>query len=209
MNNMARPKKEETKKAEEPKKEVALTPATLENMPVTDKMKTYEEILSNQTKLRNELEEVKDQILEVLKPLGKSFSDYYGEKDLHVYKKRQVDEKIYEFATRLGRTVGDLIANGKTAESSLEEFIGAEAYGKLKLIADEHSIQQYGKSGAIDKPASEHAWKSYSSLIKHYNGLKGDLLKEDRRLEEAEKYLSYVTKLSDVANKTAKLYLRK
>ncbi len=181
-----------------------LTPATLENMPVGQKIAAYEQILSDQAQLSEKLIELVKEGNKVLEPAGIQFSGLYLKRDVKVPQKRNVDKILYAFAQRVGRTVSDLLANGSTSETTLEAYLGNEAYAKLKAIANEYSIQGYG-SKDIDEKASEKVWLEYTKVRDEHQVVSEQLAKSNRRMEQANQYVGYVQKLAEVASKTRKL----
>ncbi len=184
-----------------------LTPATLEQMPVGKKINEYESILKKQSLLQDKLFAKKKEIEEAVAPSGKSFSEYHQQHDLRVFKKREGDPKVAAFATRFGSSLAEILANGTASEHSLESYLGKDAYAKLKAIADEFSIMQYGEKN-VDESATDMVWQVYSRLIKEYRGLKEQLEKANREMQQADQYVTYVQRLAEVANKTQKLMLK-
>jgi len=173
-------------------------------MPVTQKITAYEEILKDQVLYTEKLEEIRKRGNTVLEPSGMTFTDYLPKSEVKVVKKREVDPTLYAFAQRIGNTVSTLIANGSTSDTSLEEYLGTDAFAKLKAIASEHSIQGYG-SKQVDEKATEKVWQEYTKVREEYQEAKEQLEKVNRRMEQANQYVSYVQKLADVASKTKRL----
>jgi uncharacterized protein (DUF3084 family) len=186
------------------KKLTDLTPATLENMPIGQKISAYEQILSDQAHYTEKLAEIEKRGNEVLEPAGKTFTHYLQRSDVIVPKKRDVDPTIAAFAQRVGGTVSTLLANGSTIETTLEEYLGKESYAKLKVIADEYSIQGDGIKH-VDKKESDKVWQEYTKVRKEYQEVQEKLAKANRRMEQADQYVSYVQKLAEVASKTKRL----
>jgi hypothetical protein len=188
------------------KKEVSgeLTPATLENMPIGQKITAYEQILSEQTRFTEKLEELRRKGNAVLEPCGKAFTDYLGKSDVRVPKKRVLDPVLAAFAERIGTAVSSILANGSTSETTLEEYLGRESYAKLKAIADEWSIQGYDSKN-VDPKESERVWQEYTKVRENFQEVKGQLERVNRRMEQANQYVSYVQKLAEVASKTKRL----
>jgi len=73
-------------------KATELTPATLENMPVSQKITAYEDILKDQALYTEKLEEIRKKGNKVLEPAGIAFSDYLPKSEVKVAKKREVDQ---------------------------------------------------------------------------------------------------------------------
>jgi hypothetical protein len=61
-----------------------LTPATLENMPIAQKITAYEKILSDQAQYTKELEKLGEKGNAVLEPVGKTFSVFIQKSDVRV-----------------------------------------------------------------------------------------------------------------------------
>src|SRR4051794_20929872 len=101
-----------------------LTPATLENMPVGQKIAAYEDIMRDQAFYTEKLEEIRKEGNKVLEPASITFSDYLPKAEVKVPKKREVNPVLSAFAQRVGNTVSSLIANGSTSETTLEEYLG-------------------------------------------------------------------------------------
>ena len=181
-----------------------LTPATLHDMPIGQKITAYEEILNDQSLYAKKLEELTKKGNEVLAPAGINFNDYLPKENIKVPKKRKVDPIIDAFAQRIGNDISDVIANGSTGETTLEEYIGKESYAKLKAIADEYSIQRY-KSKDVDEKESEKVWTEYTKVRKDYQEAREALASANRRMEQANQYVGYVQKLAEVASKTKRL----
>ena len=89
-------------------------------------------------------------------------------------------------------------------ETTIEEYIGKDGYAKLKAIADEYSIQGYGSKN-VDPKASERVWIAYTKVRKESQEAQEQLDKANRRMAQANEYVSYVQKLAEVASKTKKL----
>jgi hypothetical protein len=104
-----------------------LTPATLENMPVGQKINAYEQILKDQATYTDKLEELRQKGEEVLEPAGKKFVDYLQKSDIKVPKERKVDPTISAFAQRMGNHLSNVLANGSTGETTLEEYLAKKA----------------------------------------------------------------------------------
>jgi hypothetical protein len=181
-----------------------LTPATLENMPVTQKIAAYEEILIDQVKYTERLEEIKRKGNAVLEPAGVAFAEYLPQSEVKIPKKRNADPILYAFAQRIGNNVSSILANGSTSETSLEEYLGKESYAKLKAIAEENSIQGYG-SKDFDEKESQRVWQEFVKVRKEYQEAREELEKANRKMDQANQYVSYVQKLADVASKTKRL----
>ena len=181
-----------------------LTPATLHDMPIGQKITAYEEILNDQSLYAKKLEELTKKGNEVLAPAGINFNDCLQKEQIKVPKKRKVDPIIDAFAQRIGNDISDVIANGSTGETTLEEYIGYESYAKLKAIADEYSIQRY-KSKDVDEKESENVWTEYTKMRKDYQEAREALASANRRMEQANQYVGYVQKLAEVASKTKRL----
>ena len=186
------------------KKSNELTPSTLENMPVGQKISAYEEILRDQARFTEKLAEIVKRGNSVLEPAGKTFSGYLQRSDIKVPKARIVDPIIAAFAQRIGSNISGLLANGSTDETTLEEYLGKESYGKLKSIADEFSIQGYG-SRNVDVKESERVWLEYTKIRREFQDAQEGLDKANRRMDQANSYVSYVQKLAEVASKTKRL----
>lgn len=181
-----------------------LTPATLHDMPIGQKITAYEEILNDQSLYAKKLEELAKKGNEALAPAGIAFNEHLQKENIKVPKKRKVDPIIDAFAQRIGSGIFDVLANGSTGETTLEEYIGKESYAKLKAIADECSIQRY-KSKDVDEKESEKVWTEYTKVRKEYQEAREALASADRRMEQANQYVSYVQKLAEVASKTKRL----
>ena len=181
-----------------------LTPATLENMPITQKITAYEQILSDQARYAKELEGLEKKANTVLEPAGKTFSTYMQKSDIRIPKKRNVNPTINAFAQRIGKEISSVIANGTISDTTLKDYIGEESFIKLKGIADEYSIQAYG-SKEIDEKASEKVWQEYTKVRDDYQVAHQRLEDANRRMEQANQYVSYVQKLAEVASKTKRL----
>jgi hypothetical protein len=181
-----------------------LTPATIENMPIGQKITAYEEILKDQALFTKKLEEISKKGNEVLESAGKQFVEYLQKSDIKVPKKREVDQVLADFARQIGNSISDILANSSTGETTLEEYIGKDGYEKLKTIAEEYSIQRYG-SKATDEKASEKVWQDYTKVRDEYQKVREQLGDANRRMDQANQYVSYVQKLADVASKTKRL----
>jgi hypothetical protein len=181
-----------------------LTPATLQNMPIGQKIAAYEEILIDQARYSKELEEIRKKGSVVLEPAGKIFDEYLQKSDIKVSKKREIDPKIYAFAQRIGNSISSALADGSTDDATLEEYLGKESYARLKAIADEYSNQRYA-SKEIDQKESEKVWQEYTKIRDEYQVARGLLENANRRMEQANQYVSYVQKLAEVASKTKRL----
>ena len=181
-----------------------LTPATLENMPIGQKITAYEQILSDQALFTEKLAEIEKRGNEVLEPTGKTFVSYLQRSDVIVAKKRDVNPTIAAFAQRVGNTVSSLLTNGSTGDTTLEEYLGKDSFAKLKAIADEYSVQGYGVKN-VDKKESDKVWQEYTKVRKEYQEVQEKLAKANRRMDQANQYVSYVQKLAEVASKTKRL----
>jgi hypothetical protein len=181
-----------------------LTPATIQNMPIGQKITAFEQILSDQSHFSEKLEELRKKGDEVLEPAGKQFSDYLQKSDIRVPKKREIDSKISAFAQRIGSSISNILANGATSETTLEEYLGKESYAKLKAIADEYSIQEH-RSKEVDQKESEKVWQEYTKVRNEYQEAREQLENANRRMDQANQYVSYVQKLAEVASKTKRL----
>ena len=181
-----------------------LTPATLENMPIGQKITAYEQILSEQTRFTEKLEELRNKGTAMLEPCGKTFAVYLTRSDVRVPKQRAVDPALSVFAERFGNFVSSILASGSTTETTLEEYLGKEAYTKLKAIADEWSFQSNGAKN-IDLKETERVWEDYTKVRKDFQEVNGQLDRVNRRMEQANEYVSYVQKLAEVASKTKRL----
>jgi hypothetical protein len=186
------------------KKNNELTPATLENMPVGQKITAYEEILHDQERFGDKLNNIVNRGTELLRPTGKTFVGYYQKSDIKVPKKREIDPVISAFAQRIGNSVSSILANGSTDETTLEKYLGQDSYAKLKAIAEEYSVLGYGTKN-VDQKESERIWLEYTKLQKEYQDAQEGLAKANRRMDQANQYVSYVQKLAEVASKTKRL----
>src|SRR5688572_28776823 len=88
-----------------------LTPATLQNMPIGQKITAYEQILNDQASFTKKLEEIRKKGDAVLEPAGKTFSDYMQKSDIKIPRTREIDPKIYAFAQRVGNSISSVLAN--------------------------------------------------------------------------------------------------
>jgi hypothetical protein len=181
-----------------------LTLATVQNMPIGQKITAYEQILNDQALFTRKLEEIRKKGDAVLEPIGKTFSDYLQKSDIKVPKKREVNPIISAFAQRVGNSISSALADGSTGDTTLEEYLGKESYAKLKAIANEYSSQRY-ESKEIDQKESEKVWQEYTKIRNEYQEARDHLQDADRRLEQANQYVSYVQKLAEVASKTKRL----
>src|SRR6478672_11963525 len=89
-----------------------LTPATLENMPIGQKITAFEQILNDQARLTGELEVISKRGNAVLEATGKTFTAYLQKAELRIPKKREVDPEVAVFAERIGTNVSTIIAHG-------------------------------------------------------------------------------------------------
>jgi hypothetical protein len=181
-----------------------LTLATVQNMPIGQKITAYEEILNDQARYTKKLEEIRIKGNAVLEPAGKQFSAYLQKSDIQVPKKREVDSTLYAFAQRVGNSISSTLVDGSTGDTTLEDYLGKESYAKLKAIADEYSIQKYA-SKQIDEKASEKVWQEFTKVREEYQEASEQLDNANRRMEQANQYVSYVQKLAEVASKTKRL----
>jgi hypothetical protein len=181
-----------------------LTLATVQNMPIGQKITAYEEILNDQASYTKKLEEIRIKGNAVLEPAGIQFSDFLQKSDVKVAKKREVDSTIYAFAQRVGNSISSTLVDGSIGDTTLEEYLGKESYAKLKAIADEYSIQRFA-SKQIDEKASEKVWQEYTKIRDEYQEAKEQLESANRRMDQANQYVSYVQKLAEVASKTKRL----
>src|SRR5688572_25656030 len=78
-----------------------LTPATLENMPITQKITAYEQILSDQARYAKELEGLEKKANTVLEAASKTFSTYMQKSDVRIPKKRNVNRRFAHFSPNL------------------------------------------------------------------------------------------------------------
>jgi len=168
-----------------------LTPATIENMPIGQKITAYEEILKDQALFTKRLEDIRKKGNEVLASAGKQFVEYLQRTDVKVPKKREVDQTLADFARQIGNSISDILTNSSTGDTTLEEYIGKEGFAKLKAIAEEYSIQRYG-SKSVDEKASEKVWQEYTKVQSEYQEVKEHLDNANRRMEQANQYVSYV-----------------
>ena len=181
-----------------------LTPATLHDMPIGQKITAYEDILNDQELYSKKLEELAKKGNEVLEPAGITFSDYLQRDAIKVPKKRNVNPIINSFAERIGNDISDVLANGSTGETTLEQYLGEESYAKLKVIADEYATQKY-KSKEVDEKESEKVWLNFTKVRDQYQEAREALANANRRMDQANQYVSYVQKLAEVASKTKRL----
>jgi len=181
-----------------------LTPATLHDMPIGQKITAYEDILNDQELYSKKLEELAKKGNEVLEPAGITFSDYLQRDAIKVTKKRNVNPIINSFAERIGNDISDVLANGSTGETTLEQYLGEESYAKLKVIADEYATQKY-KSKEVDEKESEKVWLNFTKVRDQYQEAREALANANRRMDQANQYVSYVQKLAEVASKTKRL----
>jgi len=181
-----------------------LTPATLHDMPIGQKITAYEDILNDQELYSKKLEELAKKGNEVLEPAGITFSDYLQRDAIKVPKKRDVNPIINSFAERIGNDISDVLANGSTGETTLEQYLGEESYAKLKVIADEYATQKY-KSKEVDEKESEKVWLNFTKVRDQYQEAREALANANRRMDQANQYVSYVQKLAEVASKTKRL----
>ena len=181
-----------------------LTPATLHDMPIGQKITAYEDILNDQELYSKKLEELAKKGSEVLEPAGITFSDYLQRDAIKVTKKRNVNPIINSFAERIGNDISDVLANGSTGETTLEQYLGEESYAKLKVIADEYATQKY-KSKEVDEKESEKVWLNFTKVRDQYQEAREALANANRRMDQANQYVSYVQKLAEVASKTKRL----
>jgi hypothetical protein len=181
-----------------------LTLATVQNMPIGQKITAYEAILEDQARYTKKLEEIRIKGNAVLERTGILFTDYLQKSDIKVPKERKVDLTIYAFAQRVGNSISSTLADGSIGDTTLEEYLGKESYAKLKAIADEYSIQKYA-SKQIDEKQSEKVWQEYTKIRDEYQDAREQLDNANRRMEQADQYVSYVQKLAEVASKTKRL----
>jgi len=181
-----------------------LTPATLHDIPIGQKITAYEDILNDQELYSKKLEELAKKGNEVLEPAGITFSDYLQRDAIKVTKKRNVNPIINSFAERIGNDISDVLANGSTGETTLEQYLGEESYAKLKVIADEYATQKY-KSKEVDEKESEKVWLNFTKVRDQYQEAREALANANRRMDQANQYVSYVQKLAEVASKTKRL----
>ena len=66
-----------------------LTPATIENMPIGQKITAYEEILKDQALFTKQLDDISKKGNGVLEPAGKQFVEYLQRSDIKVPKKER------------------------------------------------------------------------------------------------------------------------
>src|SRR5262249_49558032 len=151
-----------------------LTPATIENMPVGQKITDYEQILTDQARFTEKLEELRKKGNAVLERAGIEFTIHVQNSDIKVPKKRKVDPTLSAFAHRIGNDVSSIIANGSTSETTLEKYLGGESYAKLKAIAEEYSIQGYGTK-QVDENESDKVWQEYVKVRKDYQETRDEL----------------------------------
>ncbi len=181
-----------------------LTLATVQNMPIGQKITAYEEILNDQARYTKKLEEIRKKGNAVLEPAGKQFSDYLQRSDIKVPKKRKVNPTIRAFAQRIGNSIFSALVDGSAGNTTLEEYLGKESYAKLKAIADEYSIQKF-ESKEADENESEKVWQEYTKIRDEYQEARQQLEDADRRMDQANQYVSYVQKLAEVASKIKRL----
>jgi tetrahydromethanopterin S-methyltransferase subunit G len=173
-------------------------------MPIGQKITAYEQILNEQTRLTERLDEIRRKGNVVLEPCGQAFTDYLSKSAVRVPKKREINPVLASFAERIGNSLASILANGSTSEITLEQYLGKDSYAKLKAIADEWSIQGYGSKN-FDPKESERVWQEYTKIRTSYQEVKGQLDRINRRMEQANQYVSYVQKLAEVASKTKRL----
>ena len=159
-----------------------LTLATVQNMPIGQKITAYEEILKDQARFTKKLEEIRLKGNAVLESAGTQFSDYLQKSDIKVPKERKVNPTTYAFAQRVGNNISSALADGSIGDTTLEEYLGKEGYAKLKAIADEYSIQRYA-SKQIDEKASEKVWQEYTKIRNEYQDAREQLDNANRRME--------------------------
>lgn len=60
----------------------------------------------------------------------------------------------------------------------------------------------------MDEAETDKVWQGYTRLLKEYKGLREQLEKANREMQQADQYVTYVQRLAEVANKTQKLMLK-
>ena len=76
-----------------------LTPATIENMPIGQKITAYEGILKDQALFTKRLEDIRKKGNTILASAGKQFDEYLQRSDVKVAKKREVEQVLADFCT--------------------------------------------------------------------------------------------------------------
>jgi len=205
MKKRTKTRTADTKEAKKELKEtlVTLTPATMKDMKVGEKISMFESILEDESRL-------KDERAEIVADMQELFGEYKLHNGINWYPYMQNYEISVAIETKRNKELNKIVSNFgsyfynigfASTFPEVEKVAGKEVADFIREVAEEWQNRNNG--GTIDEEATEKLRKANADATSDLKDIDAELTLIRNKKQTAKEFVGYVKQLSDIAKVTS------